>query len=70
MVARDMGKQNPRPCLKVECEVGLHIKRNCDEKWTNHDFIKDHQHMHIIFLAIEESIYLKSNVLKLCNTLV
>lgn len=41
---RESTAQNPRPCLKVECEAGLHIKRRCDGKWVVHGFIKDHNH--------------------------
>jgi hypothetical protein len=41
---RESTAQNPRPCLKVECEAGLHIKRNYEGKWVIHGFIKDHNH--------------------------
>ncbi|XP_058767041.1 protein FAR-RED IMPAIRED RESPONSE 1-like [Vicia villosa] len=41
---RESTAQNPRPCLKVECKAGLHIKIKCDGKWVVHDFIKDHNH--------------------------
>jgi hypothetical protein len=35
---------NPRPCLKVECEAYLRIKRKSDGKWIVHSFIKEHNH--------------------------
>ncbi|WJX09787.1 hypothetical protein P8452_00584 [Trifolium repens] len=41
---RESTAQNPRPCLKVECEASLRIKRNCEGKWIVHSFIKDHNH--------------------------
>ncbi|XP_058732801.1 protein FAR-RED IMPAIRED RESPONSE 1-like [Vicia villosa] len=41
---RESTSQNPRPCLKVDCKAGLHIKRRCDGKWVIHGFIKDHNH--------------------------
>ncbi|KAK2420433.1 FRS (FAR1 Related Sequences) transcription factor family [Trifolium repens] len=41
---RESIAQNPRPCLKVECEASFRIKRNCDGNWIVHNFIKDHNH--------------------------
>ncbi|GAU46502.1 hypothetical protein TSUD_285840 [Trifolium subterraneum] len=41
---RESSAINPRPCLKVECEAYLHIKRKSDGKWIVHDFIKEHNH--------------------------
>ncbi|XP_045812262.1 protein FAR-RED IMPAIRED RESPONSE 1-like [Trifolium pratense] len=41
---RESIAQNPRPCLKVECEASLRIKRNCDGNWIVHNFIKHHNH--------------------------
>ncbi|KAK2435412.1 protein FAR-RED IMPAIRED RESPONSE [Trifolium repens] len=41
---RESNAINPRPCLKVECEAYLRIKRKSDGKWIVHDFIKEHNH--------------------------
>ncbi|PNY02183.1 protein far-red impaired response 1-like [Trifolium pratense] len=41
---RESNAINPRPCLKVECEAYLRIKRKSDGKWVVHDFIKHHNH--------------------------
>ncbi|KAK9288913.1 hypothetical protein L1049_017383 [Liquidambar formosana] len=42
---RESNAINPRPCLKIDCQATLHVKRRQDcGKWFVQNFIKEHNH--------------------------